>query len=136
MARILVDTSAWIEFYHPKGARQVKQALGNALEVHEIAVLAPIAVELLSGAKSEKDYGLLAADLQALLWLPLGSEEAGVAGQLAYDLARSGQRVPTVDLLIAGAALVHGCELWHFGDAHFATIKGHSPLQEHNLKSA
>ncbi|MBI5812079.1 MAG: PIN domain-containing protein [Meiothermus silvanus] len=136
MARILVDTSAWIEFYHPKGARQVKQALGNALEVHEIAVLAPIAVELLSGAKSEKDYGLLAADLQALLWLPLGSEEVGVAGQLAYDLARSGQRVPTVDLLIAGAALVHGCELWHFGDAHFATITGHSPLQEHNLKSA
>ncbi|GIW36856.1 MAG: hypothetical protein KatS3mg073_1001 [Meiothermus sp.] len=55
MARILVDTSAWIEFYHPKGARQVKQALGNALEVHEIAVIAPIAVELLSGAKSEKD---------------------------------------------------------------------------------
>ena len=92
-------------------------------------------MELLSSAKSEKDYGLLAADLQALLWLPLGSEETGVAGQLAYDLARSGG-VPTVDLLIAGSALVHGCELWHFGDAHFATIKGHSSPQEHNLKSA
>ncbi|GIW36857.1 MAG: hypothetical protein KatS3mg073_1002 [Meiothermus sp.] len=59
-----------------------------------------------------------------------------MAGQLAYDLARSGQRVPTVDLLIAGSALVHGCELWHFGDAHFATIRGHRLLQEHNLKSA
>jgi predicted nucleic acid-binding protein len=128
VSRILVDTSAWIEFYHPKGARQVKQALGNALEVHEVAVIAPIAVELLSGAKNERDYGLLAADLQALIWLPLGSEEAEVAGTLAYDLARSGQRVPTVDLLIAGAALVQGCELWHFGDAHFATIAGHSPL--------
>jgi len=135
VGRILVDTSAWIEFYHPKGARQVKQALGNALEVHEVAVIAPIAVELLSGAKNERDYGLLAADLQALIWLPLGSEEAEVAGTLAYDLARSGQRVPTVDLLIAGAALVQGCELWHFGDAHFATIAGHSPLQEHNLKN-
>jgi|GEM_PF-6852656 hypothetical protein len=45
-----------------------------------------MAVELLSGAKSEKDYGLLADDLQALLWLPLGSEEAGVAGKLAYKL--------------------------------------------------
>ncbi|WP_235438144.1 hypothetical protein [Meiothermus ruber] len=60
----------------------------------------------------------------------MGREEAGVAGQLAYDLARS-ERVPTVDLLIAAAALGHGCEVWHF-----ATIKGHSPLQEHNLKSA
>lgn len=26
MARILVDTSAWIEFYHPKGATWVKLA--------------------------------------------------------------------------------------------------------------
>lgn len=135
MKRILVDTSTWIEFYHPKGAHQVKQALANALEVHEIAVIAPIAVELLSGAKKEQDYGLLAADLQALFWLPLGSEEAEVAGKLAYDLARSGQRVPTVDLLIGGAALVHDCELWHFGDAHFATIAAHSPLKEHNLRT-
>ncbi|WP_233493198.1 MULTISPECIES: hypothetical protein [unclassified Meiothermus] len=59
-----------------------------------------------------------------------------MAGKLAFTPARSGQRVPTVDLLIAAAALVHGCELWHFGDAHFATIAGHSPLQEHNLKNA
>ncbi|MCX7741434.1 MAG: PIN domain nuclease [Meiothermus sp.] len=136
MARLLVDTSAWIEFYHPKGATQVKQALSQALEIHEIAVVTPIAVELLSGAKNEKGYGLLTTDLQALTWLPLGSEEALAAGRLAYELARTGQRVPTVDLLIAGAALVHGCELWHFGDAHFVTIAAYSALEENNLKTA
>ncbi len=31
MARLLVDTSAWIEFYHPRGATRVKQALSQAL---------------------------------------------------------------------------------------------------------
>jgi len=135
VARILVDTSAWIEFYHPKGSSQVKQALSKALEVHEVVVITPIAVELLSGAKNQTDYALLAADLQALTWLPLDVKEAWEAGKLAYDLARSGQRVPTMDLLIAGTALLHGCELWHFGDAHFATIARHSPLQEYNLQT-
>lgn len=28
-AKALVDTSAWIEFYHPKGSDQVKRALAS-----------------------------------------------------------------------------------------------------------
>ncbi|MCX8103988.1 MAG: hypothetical protein N3E42_06130 [Candidatus Bipolaricaulota bacterium] len=59
MAKILVDTSAWIEFYHPRGARRVKQELTKALEVHEIAVVAPVAVELLRGAKTKDAYRTL-----------------------------------------------------------------------------
>ncbi|WP_448590808.1 hypothetical protein [Thermoflexus hugenholtzii] len=55
MARILIDTSAWIEFYHPKGSAYVKQALQEALEHHEIAMTAPIMVELLSGARTENE---------------------------------------------------------------------------------
>jgi hypothetical protein len=32
MARILIDTSVWIEFYHPKGSAYVKQALFKVME--------------------------------------------------------------------------------------------------------
>ncbi len=133
MSLILVDTLAWIEFYHPRGSRQVKQSIANALGVHEVAVVAPVMVELLTGARTEGDYRLLNEDLQALEWLPLEVEETQMASKLAYQLARAGQRVPTVDLLIAGVALVHRCELWYFGDAHFAIIAQHSNLSAINL---
>lgn len=135
MSLILVDTLAWIEFYHPRGSRQVKQAIANALGVHEVAVVAPVMVELLMGARTEGDYRLLDEDLQALEWLPLEVEETQMASKLAYQLARVGQRVPTVDLLIAGVALVHRCELWHSGNAHFSTFAQYSKLSEKNLVS-
>ncbi|GAB4131746.1 MAG: hypothetical protein Kow001_24740 [Acidobacteriota bacterium] len=39
---ILVDTSAWIEFYHPRGSERVKAALADALTTHDVATTAPI----------------------------------------------------------------------------------------------
>jgi predicted nucleic acid-binding protein len=123
MARILIDTSAWIEFYHPRGSAHVKQALQEALEHHEIALTAPIMIELLSGARTENDRELLQRDLETLIYLTVRWEEALAAAHLAWRLSRSGRRVPTTDLLIAGVALVHGCEVWHFGDSHFKVIE-------------
>ncbi len=136
MARVLIDTSAWIEFYHPQGSPEVKRAVTEALERHEIAAVAPVVVELLSGAKTEKDYEALQADLEALSLLPLREEEALAAARLAWTLARAGQRVPTIDLLIAAAAQVHGYEIWHFGDGHFQTITSAGGPPQHDLSSA
>jgi predicted nucleic acid-binding protein len=123
MARILIDTSAWIEFYHPRGSAHVKQALQEALEHHEIALRAPIMIELLSGARTENDRELLQRDLETLIYLTVRWEEALAAAHLAWRLSRSGRRVPTTDLLIAGVALVHGCKVWHFGDSHFKVME-------------
>ena len=119
---VLIDTSAWIEFYHPRGSATVKRLLAQALRSEEICVTAPIVVELLSGAKTQEDFDVLRSDLQALIHLQLADREALQAAELAWRLARSGLRVPTVDALIAGTAQVHGCEIWHFGDRHFATL--------------
>ncbi|MCS7240532.1 MAG: hypothetical protein NZ651_04730 [Candidatus Bipolaricaulota bacterium] len=40
MTKVLEDTSVWIEFYHPRGAGTVKEALAQALEAQD-AVLSP-----------------------------------------------------------------------------------------------
>lgn len=122
MTKILVDTSAWIEFYHPQGADEVKRALTEALEQQEVAVIAPIVVELLRGAKTEKASRVLQDDLRALLWLPLDGEEAVTAAKLGWALSRAGRPVPTIDLLIAAAAQLRQYEIWHFGDGHFKSI--------------
>ncbi|MFQ5794689.1 MAG: PIN domain nuclease [Candidatus Bipolaricaulia bacterium] len=135
MAKVLIDTSAWIEFYHPKGSKKVKRAVAEALKLHEVAVIAPVVVELLSGAKTESDYEVLQDDLQALSCLPLDWEEAAVAAKLGWALTRAGRRVPTIDLLIAAAAQVHTYEIWHFGDRHFEAIASADGPPERNLKA-
>lgn len=134
MANILVDTSAWIEFYHPQGSDKVKRAVGEALEFHEVAVVAPIVVELLRGAKTESDYETLQSDLRALTFLPLDWEEAAMAAKLGWALARAGRPVPTIDLLIAAAAKCHNYEVWHFGDGHFKTIAEVAGPPQRDLK--
>jgi predicted nucleic acid-binding protein len=49
------------------------------------------------------------------------------AGELGYRLARKGQTMSTVDLLIAQIAIENGLSLMTYDD-HFETIAGHSPL--------
>lgn len=133
-AGVLVDTPVWIEFYHPRGSVEVKQALAGALEAHDVATVAPVVVELLSGAKTKKGYRTLLADLGGLTMLPLGHEEVRVAAGLAWELARAGRRVPTVDALIAAAAHVHGCQVWHYGDAHFQALASAGGVEQRDLK--
>jgi predicted nucleic acid-binding protein len=81
-----------------------------------------VAVELLLGARRPETARLLQEDLRALAFLPLGLEEASIAAEIGQRLAQQGQRVPTADLLIAGAARAHAYAVWHYGDEHFVVI--------------
>ena len=134
--KILIDTSAWIEFYHPRGDKKVKQELREILEAgrHEVATLAPIIAELLTGPRTAEEFETLWRDLKGLICLPLLREEGGVAGRLARELARRRKRVPLVDLLIAGAAQIHGYQIWHFGDEHFELLASFGGPPHRDLK--
>ncbi|MFB6272537.1 MAG: PIN domain-containing protein [Salinibacter sp.] len=132
---IVVDTSAWIEFYHPQGDPAVQATLADALEGADVATLAPVAVELLTGVQDESAYRTIQDDLDALIPLPIDDRVGRQAAAWSWRLAREGRRVPTVDLLIAGAAHVHGAELWHYGDVHFAAIADVDGLAERNLQA-
>ncbi|TMI81208.1 MAG: PIN domain nuclease, partial [Bacillati bacterium ANGP1] len=50
----LVDTSAWIEFFHPKGAARVKQILASALHDGIVVTVAPVLTELLVGLEPSR----------------------------------------------------------------------------------
>ncbi len=134
--RALVDTSAWIDFYHPKGNAAVKQHLTHALGHDDVAVAPPIVTELLSGARTDKESEQLLGDLQAVRLLPLAWDEAVVAGRFAQALARAGQRVPLVDLLIAAAGYRNDYEVWHSGDEHYAAIATVGGPAQRNLRQA
>jgi predicted nucleic acid-binding protein len=119
----LVDTSAWIEFFHPSGSTGVKQILTAALEAGDVVTVAPVLTELLVGLEPGHAASARAIErLQALEIIALPWNVCARAGQLGRSLARRGQRAPTVDLMIAAAAVSSGHDVWHVGDKHFVTI--------------
>jgi predicted nucleic acid-binding protein len=93
------------------------------LEADDIAMCAPVVLELLVSARARADYETLAADLLQLSFLPLDrrAEERALDAQAALA-ARGQHRGPTpVDLLIAAVAEVNGATLLHY-DRHFDVI--------------
>jgi hypothetical protein len=120
----LVDTSAWIEFFKPKGHPHVKQVLQVALEEGVVVTVAPVLTELLVGLNPSRSVDAQAIErLRALEAVALGWDVCARAGTLGRALARRGQRVPTVDLMIAAAAASGGHDILHVGDRHFTSLE-------------
>jgi predicted nucleic acid-binding protein len=94
------------------------------IERNELAVCAPVVLELLYSAQSKAGYEQLADDLAQLPTLRLDERVESLAASAQASLAqRSQHRGPSpVDLLIAAVAEAHGAILLHY-DRHFDAIR-------------
>jgi len=131
---VLVDTSAWVEFFHPRGVAVAKHIIAAALEDGLVVTVPPVLTELLTGLEPGHAAGARAvAYLHALEILDLPWDVCLRAGALGRRLARRGQRAPTVDLMIAAAAASGGHDVWHVGDRHFAAIEAAGGPRQRDL---
>lgn len=131
----LADTSAWIEFFHPKGRAEVKQVLAEALEDGAVVTVAPVLTELLVGLEPGRAADARAIErLRSLEMIDLPWDVCMRAGALGRSLARRGRRVPTADLMIAAAAAAGGHDIWHVGDNHFAAIERAGGPRQRDLR--
>jgi len=120
----LIDTSAWIEFFKPRGHPQVKRRVAAALAEGLVVTASPVVVELLAGLDERLPAHAAAVErIRAMELLDASWEACAAAAGVARALNRRGQRVPTVDLMIAGIVRARDCEIWHAGDRHFALIE-------------
>ena len=113
----LVDTSAW------NRSGQAQERWQELLEQNELALCAPVRLELFYAARGLRDYRALEADLWALPVLPIDSRVELVAERTRATLIERGQQrgpVP-IDLLVAAIAEVHGATLLHY-DHHFDAV--------------
>lgn len=121
---VIVDTSAWIEFFKPQGSTQVKSVMTVAFEEGVVVTVAPVLTELLVGLNPTRRADARAIErLRDLAVVSLDWNACELTGTFGRALAGRGRRVPTVDLLMAGAAAVAGHEIWHVGDKHFVWIE-------------
>ena len=117
VVRYLADTSAW----HRSG--QVAECWSALIEEDELALCAPVKLELLWSARGPKDYAALGRDLAGFPTLTIDRRAESAAERAQAALAgRSQHRGPVpIDLLVAAVAEVNELTLLHY-DRHFDAI--------------
>ena len=106
---ILVDTSAWIEFF--RGRDPVAGRVDELLETNQAAVCGPILSELRRGFRSQADRRRVLPLLEACHQLHQPASLWEQAGDLGFALRRRRVSIKTLDLLIATYALDHAIAL-------------------------
>jgi len=117
----LIDTSAWIEFFRPKGDPSVKVLVRDLMASKEAAYTCPVAFELITGARKE-ELDDLCTGLDLASRIVLLPEHWDLAGSSNAALRVRGINIPASDLLIATVANAQQLPLLA-KDAHFEMIR-------------
>ena len=128
----LIDSSAWIEYLRPKGSKKIKARVKEILQKEEAVSCGVVVVEILRGAKNEKDFRSLQESLTSLPQIPIDGIVIERASQWGFLLDRRGKSVSTTDLLIAAAAYKKAC-LLHV-DRDFGIISSVVELDEERIE--
>ena len=117
---ILVDTSAWIDFF--RGRAPLAARVDALLEDDEVATCGPILTELRRGLRGQAERRRVLPLLLACHALPQPPDLWETAGDLGFATRRRGATIKTLDLLIATWALGAGVPILT-ADADFATLR-------------
>jgi predicted nucleic acid-binding protein len=124
---ILVDTSAWIDFF--RGRAPMADAVDEAIAANEAALCGPIETEIRRGLLNARDRKAVMPLLEACHFLASPSSLWADAGDLGFVLRRRGVTPKTLDLLIALHALEHGATLLTLDKDFTAMQKAGVPLR-------
>ena len=133
---ILVDTSAWIEYFRATGstaAIEVRRLISD--EERQIAMCEPIAMEILSGAANDNTYVMLERLVNGLPSLSLDNAiDFRAAADIYRAARRAGKTIRSInDCLIASVAIRHGARIVH-RDADFDVIARMTRLEATSLR--
>jgi len=129
---ILVDTSVWVELLRDRSGR-VRAALEEALDGDEAVLARFHQLELLQGARDEREWSLLREYLDTQVYLELEPASWIEAARVYFDLRRRGRTVRSpIDCCIAQIAIEHDVLLLH-RDRDFETIAETRPLRQRLL---
>jgi predicted nucleic acid-binding protein len=116
--RFLVDTSVWIFALRKDPVLQIRNRIDSLLKEDKVITAGIIKLEILAGAKTEKEYRRLKSRFDALESIETDDGLWRNACEHGFKLRRKGLTIPSTDVLIATGALRAGAILFH-ADAHF-----------------
>ena len=128
--RTLIDTSAWIQFFRPKGDPKLKSKVNDIMAVDEAIFTCPIHYELHIGARPD-EVNNLKTGLELAERCYLTGPHWDAASVAGFRLKKRGISVPLPDVLIATVAVLEQLPLLQ-NDSHFELIRDNA-LPELNL---
>ncbi len=114
----LIDTSAWILALRKGAAEEHKAEVDMLISQGQAAITGLVLTELLSGAKTQREFRELREGLSSLARFDPTARTWERAAEFAFELRRKGISVPTADVLIMTVAWENECSLLH-ADRHF-----------------
>ena len=124
--RILVDTSIWIDYFQG-GSPEIAERLDAMLTGEEIFVPGIVLAELIQGARSPKEVGVIEEFIEAFHLIDQKENTWRRAGKLSFDLKKKGKTIHLTDCYIAIMAMDHGCDIFTL-DKHFKEIQKQVPI--------
>jgi predicted nucleic acid-binding protein len=124
--KVLVDTSVWIEFF--RGREPGKSAVEKLMDDSAICCTGLVAAELIQGARSEREIGVIKDFVSVFDFLEEGTEVWEKAGRLAYQMRKKGTAVPLSDCYLAVLASGSNAAVMTL-DRHFDLLTGEIPLE-------
>lgn len=125
--RVLIDTSVWIDYFQD-ATSSLSEKMDEFLSHKNIFVPKVVVAELIQGAKSEKEIGVIKQFLAAFNIIMEGDETWIKAGKLSYDLKKKGRTINLTDCYIAVMAQENNCAVVTL-DKHFKEIQEHDGIR-------
>lgn len=128
--KVLVDTSAWIEFFRKKEPYYsvVLELIDNDI----VCCIGIVLAELLQGAKSDKELNTIKEFLHVFEFLPESVKSWEKAGELSYTLKQKGKAIGLSDCFIAVLAKTNNVKLLTL-DKHFDVLEKEFELKLYSL---
>lgn len=129
---VLADTSVWVHFLRGSGIH-FQERIVPLIMTDKLVTTPIIIMEILRGAKSQREYDKLSKDLAALRCFDVSAKVWERASKLGYALRHKGLNAPLTDTLIAAVAQEYNACLLH-DDRHFEMIASISTLKHEFLR--
>ena len=123
----MIDSSVWINYFRDKNY-EFTHFMKELMEKDQVYINGIICIELLKGAKSEKNYRSLKNMLNGLHFLEIDKGLFDNISEAAFKLRKNGVTVPLTDLIIAIQCVENGIILLE-EDRHFEIICNHFDLK-------
>lgn len=128
---ILIDTSAWVEFLRGTDS-PVCDSVDRLLD-GELATCDAVSMELLAGARDERQLAQLRGLLARTTMLPTSPADYELAAALYRACRTRGETVrKLIDCLIGAVAVRAGVEILH-ADADFEVLARHTDVRVHQV---
>lgn len=119
--KILIDTSAWIEYFRNK--REIVEIIDDMLLHDRAYITGLIIAELFQGVKTEKERAMLERYIDSIPMVSCDDKDWIMVGKLSFELRRDGKTIPLSDVLIGYLAIKNDMMIFSF-DQHFKMIDG------------